>query len=538
MIRKIVLAVSVVISSASAQPAYFVALGDGQDPATQAASFELLDGLITKAQSESRLLVFDGAQGRRLAETEVSKSPDPRVRRHFAQQDLRPAIEFVRREGAIRDGEGSRLDIPATSRVMAMSRGQGEETTVIVIGTPWGIASFAGSAWDFQPPCVPNSSAIMASDLDSPVGTKGFDGSLSGVAVHWLIRGTRGTPRELRRVEGVWRRYFEELGATVVTFTADEGTLLERVLAGEREGRDAPPLEAIGERPGLICEEAEEPVKEETRRRPAPPVIKSKPPAPASVKDEPDQNQPDQPKIEPGIDLSIAFDGTSSHSEELPALHRMVQRSIAASAKTAERLKVSITIFRNKRSTDIFNLTRFDPGQDDGRDKLEDFFAEPRRTLNLVEGSEEESGGTRTGETVEANALDPVIAHSNLPYGVANAISQIDGSNGSHKLLVIASDTATAESDGNPRSISRRDRAAAQRVENMVQELVAEHDRVAVITLFTGAADPGIRHREHTTDFFKRLAAIAGPRGTYTEDIDDLEQLVVDAIKNMQGVAR
>jgi hypothetical protein len=419
-------------------------------------------------------------------------------------------------------GLGSALDIPEFLNVVGSSvRNHGGSTRVILLGSPFHTVS-QNPAMNFRPGFYPSDGHIRATSRRTVFGTADKGRLLDGVLVDFALAGEIGTPQERAPVQRFWALWIGAQGGTLTSFLTTADVVVERALEGLADAVLSDELDLTDDRIIMLpAQEIPAPAEE--------PDATTEPIANSVQELTPDATPEPQPGI--GAAIVIVIDGTSSQEHVLPKTGTMLLDVADIGSTAGDLLQLGVVVARDGPKNDRFPLTTIERGENSlGMASLREFVTVRNKMVYIVNGANGESGGTRTGETRMVTALEPLLSHADLEGGVHEGIRMLEASAATRKILIVAGDVGTAESDGDPLSLSAQDLASADRTKIMVEGFSRENPDARIVTLFTGATDGFLRHREETISLFREIASLANARGTYMTNFDAIETIVVRAI--------
>ena len=487
---------------------------------------------VSAAKPGTRIEIFDASTPQRLCAFEIPSVRSVRARQNRLRAEIAPVLQHLRQAHSVRAGQGSHIDVPTFMDVVGSTVRSGGTTRVILFGSPFH-ATASEPRFNFGPGQFPSDAHIGASSHDSIFGTSDKADRLAGVVVDWALTGEVGAPREQAPVRRFWHLFLSQQGSVLGSFLVSHDVVVERALEGLTDPVTAEVLDASDERLRILSINSPAPEPKPEPETPSEPVE----PEPVEVEPvivepvEQVQESLPEPVVSTDVAMVICIDGTVSMTPELPRAGEMLLRVAELARVSGDSLEIAVVVYRSPGNFDVFELSAISPEEGcPGMKRLEEFVREKRKVVTIVESAGHESGGAPTGETVMQPAMSGLLGYADFEGGVRQAVEILDSASANRRILIVAGDVATAESDAEFHTVSDEDRASEARTRGLVRALVDAHPETSVMVLFTGAQRVGLAHRDITIRAFRDLAATAGDRGLYTTDFDAVETSVVRAI--------
>lgn len=469
------------------------------------------------------IYVFDGLTTRLICEIEIDGKGSDRIKKRNVLAKLKTLKDHQSGHQAIRAGEGNRIDLPSMlSTIGASVRQGGQSTRVIAFGSLF-YQSENNPEASFTPGFVPSPGSFLAPSYQSVYGTSDRHGLLEGVTIDLVTLGERVGAVQERAVVNFYAAMVSELGGQLGSVEAFPDVVVDRVIAGTTDGISFPPIDrtdtAIEIRPVTV--------------QPPPVPVPVVVPVPVEPDPEPTPEEPtaDRPAEVIGATIVLVIDGTSSQEHFLPKVAELLLRVAEIGATAGDYLELGVVIYRSAGAFDVFPLTEIERGEESvGISALRAFTTEPVRVVSVVHDASGEQGGTPTGRTRAVTAIDPLLGYADLEGGIRDGLAMLDSSHTTRKILIIAGDVATYESDLDPKTISDRDLASAGRIQSMLADFLASCPEARIATLFTGPESGPHLHRDETIAQFREFAGVAGRNGTSTDRLSDIERIVVRGV--------
>ena len=237
------------------------------------------------------------------------------------------------------------------------------------------------------------------------------------------------------------------------------------------------------------------------------------------------------------VDVVICADGTVSMENVLEALRVSVKSiaEIGSRVSSPARFRLGVVVFRSATGSHAFELHEIQPSVEGvpspGMRALRAFADKEdivTRVVTVAPGSEE---GKPTGKKGTSSRMGGLVGYADVGHGLSAALDLfgVDAANDRRALLCFVGDVGPWEA-GDPQMLEANDRAIAAQLRQAVEEFAAREERGRVLALFTGKQSTDLRFGSESEAFFRSLAAAAGEKGRYSDDITDLTASVLEAI--------
>ena len=519
-IRRFIVAfvcIHALVISAFGSDTIIFGLATTSDKATQKQTLGAIKSVVARTQGGTRIQVYDATMQARITDFEVPMTKNVRGRFNRLRSEIASIVGHLGGARSVRAGQGNELDIPGFMTVVGSSvRSQGGTTRVILIGSPF-YSTAADPSMRFGPGFYPSDRHPLESSGRTIYGTADRQRLLDGVFVDFALAGTVGTPREQAPVRRFWGLWIDAQGGTMTSFLSTMDVVVERALNGLTDPVVSDELDPNEGRLAMLPIES------------APPPIPT--PPPVITEPDPIPEDADDMADEIGAAIVIVVDGTSSQTEALPKIRDLLLDVADIGSTAGDLVQLAVVVYRERGSFDRFPLTTIERGAGSrGMAALRRFTDAKSREVSIVTGFSNESGGEKTGESKMVTALEPLISYADFEAGVREGVDLLRAAEADRKIMIIAGDVGTYESDREPQTVSSADLAGEARTRALVRDLAKLEPSARLVTLFTGDGAPFLLHKDRTTSLYRDLAGLFGSRGTYTTEFDDIERIVVRAI--------
>ncbi|MBX3406672.1 MAG: hypothetical protein KF869_07905 [Phycisphaeraceae bacterium] len=528
LLAYVLVALSVLFStpvSAKGQEVVVLALTPCPDDKERAPIANAVQNLLLRVPAGTPVQAFDLSTRRRIFSSVAQDSPSERARLLSFKKELLATAAVLKRDAGATDSNAS---VPAfVSGVLPTIRESKTPVQLVIFSSLFHSEPNDPDA-TFSLGEYPSDGCVLKSGRDHTFGTADRRGTLTGITVHWCSLGSTGTERDRRAVARFWQVWCGEWGMNLSSCQPTPSiacdNVLNHVTAGfSSDEIDRTDTEAVIRRIATASTSNDTVVPFVPEQATKPESIV---PAPA-----PDLSKP----VTHEVELVFAQDGSGSMQPAIETTKKLMLMTVELGAKLTPRFELGVVVYRNADGSSIFPPTLIERvpaggAVPAGMVTLRGFMEDPTLDVSILEDADGESPGRRTGERKKVSQMSPLTAYVDVERGVRASLEMLErGNPKARKILLLVGDMGTAESDGVP-GMSAADGAAAERTVAMTRAFIQKYPDTRVLTVYCGT--PRTSNRSETVDLFKRLAALAGTRGVFTDDLAAMEPLVTQAMLN------
>jgi hypothetical protein len=405
----------------------------------------------------------------------------------------------------------------------------------VLIGSPYHIDM--DSAASFGPDEYPSLDHILADPTASPYGTRGLDQLFQGIAVAWItIDDSNSSSRARFAVTSFWSAYFAHLGAVLTTDLDSASDVTRRAVSGAMEPVPAELLQPTGKLQIMkLLPIAPQPHSAPSTSQPsASTVVNAGSSDGHSLFEIP--VVPNQ-AIEPTVAMGLLCDGSCSMDKPLREVPRVSSDIATVVSQLSRRFQMALLIHRGTDRISewkgVIDRSNAD-GYSAGLASFQHWSTDPSLKVRIVDGQMGEHAGKETGQTKNVTPFEPVITFVNIENAIKHALGTLEGFQAERHVLIVIGDAGPCEFDGEE-GVSDADRASGARALDMVRQFCQSYPEARILTVYTGPHEGEAGFTSDNADtiqFFKDVAAIAKGHGKYSENLNDLPDLIKRAILN------
>jgi len=243
------------------------------------------------------------------------------------------------------------------------------------------------------------------------------------------------------------------------------------------------------------------------------------------------------------VSVVVVCDGTLSMQPVLLALQQAVLSLAEIGSRLSPSFELGIVVYRGKGHQQVLALTqvgRIEEGlQSPGMADLRRFMEAKDLRIEIYDFPPGSEVGTRTGKFTMCSRMSALSGFAQVEDGVRAGIAMLSQkSEDTRTVLILVGDVGTHEL-GDPDRMEATDRESAKQIVDLVSSFTRTHPRARVWSVFAGDDVEELKLRDETVHFFQSVAAAAGGRGNYTDDLASLTAATVEAVfGNPNGVNR
>lgn len=470
-------------------------IAPGLNDSNQQAVLELAKKLCVECDAGDTVQFYDLGTRQRIFSKIIPKADSPRGRLILCRTELATLTAHLKAPPP----QGRHANVPA---FLTGLRLDGKPARVILI-----TSLFHGDDRDvgatFVPGQCPSDAHPLASSRESIYGASDRKDSLTGVGIDWVNLDETASTLELRAVSRFWSVWAKELGATLTSVESTATAAAENAL----KGLSAPLTTESIDRTDTVME-----------------IRSLSKPAPSPALDKPVMHE---------VDLVVAQDGSGSMLPAIESTKKLMSMTAELGARLTPRFALGAVVYRNTAGFSMFSPTRIErtPAgsvESAGMVSLRGFQEDATFDARVVEGASGDDASRKSGAGKMVSQMTPLASHVDFEGGVRASLAMLEqGNPKARKVLMIVGDMGTSESDG-AAGTSAEDAAAAERTIEMTRAFAQRYPDTRILAVYCGGLTTP--DRAETIDLFRRLAAVAGEHGVFTEDMAVMEPLVTQAM--------
>lgn len=242
------------------------------------------------------------------------------------------------------------------------------------------------------------------------------------------------------------------------------------------------------------------------------------------------------------VSVVVVCDGTLSMQPVLLALQKAILSLAEIGSRLSPRFELGLVVYRGKGYQHTLPLTvvgRTAGGrQSSGMAGLRHFMEAKDLRIEIFNFPSGSEVGTPTGRFDLCSRMSPLSGFAHAEDGVREGIAMLSQKpEGTRSVLILVGDVGTHEL-GDPNKLDAPDEASAARIQEMVRGFTRSHARGRVWSVFAGKDTGRQQFPTQSAAFFQSVAAAAGTRGSYSDDLSSLTAATVEAVFKPNGAQR